>query len=164
MSTKALIEQLYSPLECKAIQDLYEEDSSSRIAIREAIGTKLIVDKDKILSEKPLDAIYLICLAAKFASSEEECHKVAITVYQRYDKPNDVLPSLAFDDGLKFAHKTLMALSFHQQALERLWKYHGAPKPAYYRQISKNVFVTYGEKEIAAHHEQWESFLGEMFV
>lgn len=164
MSPKALIEQLYSPQECKAIQELYQEDSSSRIPIRDAIGTKLVTDRNKILFEKPLDAIYLICLTAKFASSEEECHKIAITVYQRHDKPNDVLPSLAFDEGLKFAHKTLMALSFHLQALEKRWKYHGAPKPAYYRQISKNVFVTNGEKDIAAHHEQWESFLGEMFV
>jgi hypothetical protein len=164
MSTRALIEQLYEPSECKTIQALYEEDPSVRVAIREAIGTKIILDKEKIISEKPLDAIYLVCLTAKFAASEDECHKVALTIYQYHDKPLQVLPSIAFDAGLKFAHKALIALSFHPQALEKKWKYHGAPRPGYYRDISKIVFSQHGEKEIAAHHEQWEMFLGEMFV
>lgn len=75
-----------------------------------------------------------------------------------------MVPSLIEDRGLNFAYKTLMSLSFQPQFLENKWKYHGAPKPDYYRNISKIVFSRYGEKNIAAHHEQWERFLGEMFI
>ena len=160
----ALIEELYSGKDCEAIKRLFLEDSSSRLSLREAIGNKIVLEKDKILTTNPLDIICLLCLTAKFASSEDECHRVAITVYQFYDKPNDVLPSIVSDEGLQFASKALTALAFRVKALEKKWKYHGAPSPNFYRQVSKTVFNTHGQKDIAAHHEQWEGFLGELFV
>lgn len=55
-------------------------------------------------------------------------------------------------------------MSFRVKALEKRWKYHGAPSPSFYRQVSKTVFNGQGQKDIAAHHEQWEGFLGELLV
>lgn len=160
----ALIEELYGERDCETIKNLFLEDPSSRLSLREAIGNKIIIEKDKILTTKPLDVLYLLCLTAKFASSEDECHRVAVTVYQFLDKPNDVIPSIISDEGLKFASKTLMALSFRSKALEKRWKRKGAPSPSFYRKVSKTVFTVHGQKDIAAHHEQWEGFLGELFV
>jgi hypothetical protein len=160
----ALIEELYGEKECKTIKELFLEDPSSRLSLREAIGNKIVLEKDKILTTNALDIICLLCLTAKFASSEDECHRVAITIYQFFDKPKDVIPSLIDDEGLEFASKTLMALSFRVKAMENRWKYHGAPSPSFYRQVSKTVFSNHEQKDIAAHHEQWEGFLGELFI
>lgn len=159
-----LIEELYDKKDCETIKDLFLTDPSSRLSLREAIGNKIIIENDKILTSKPLDAICLICLTAKFASSEDECSRIAITVYQFLDKPLHFLPSLLDDEGLEFASKTLLSLSFQAKALEKRWKYHGAPAPSFYRKISKNIFQSHGQKDIAAHHEQWEGFLGELLV
>ena len=160
----ALIEELYGEKDCGTIKELFLEDLSSRISLREAIGNKIILEKEKILTTNPLDIIYLICLTSKFASSEDECHRVAITVYQFLNKPKEPLPSLIDDDGLELASKTLISLSFRIKAMEKRWKYHGAPSPSFYRQISKTIFKTHEQEDIAAHHEQWEGFLGELFV
>jgi hypothetical protein len=161
---RVLIEELYTSEECESIKDIYKNDPSARAAIMNAIGNKLIVSTDKIVGGKPLDAICLICLTSKFASSEDECYRVAITMYQHIDKVQNILPSIAFDRGLDLANKTLLALSFRAQALESKWKRYGAPSPAYYRKASKAAYTSYGQPDIAAHHEQWEGFLGEVFI
>lgn len=159
-----LIEELYTSKECETIRDFYKKDESVRSALKEAIGTKIILEKDKFLTSKPLDIICLICLTSKFAASDDECHRVAITIYQYFDKPKNPLPYISSDQGLEFANKTLIALSFFAKALEARWKRHGAPSPKYYRNASKLVFLHHGQKDIAAHHEQWEGFIGELFV
>lgn len=159
-----LIEELYTAKECKTIREFYQKDESLRGALREAIGSKIILEKDKILTSKPLDVICLVCLTSKFASSEDECHRVAVTIYQYIDRPKDILPYITEDRDLTFANKTLIALSFCAKALERRWKRHGAPAPSYYRKASKLVFNKHGQQDIAAHHEQWEGFIGELFV
>lgn len=159
-----LIEELYTAEECKTIREFYQKDEGVRGALREAIGTKIILEKDKILTSKPLDIICLICLTSKFASSEDECHRVAVTIYQYIDRPNNFLPYITEDKGLSFANKVLITLSFCAKALEERWKRHGAPKPDYYRKASKLVFKQHGQQDIAAHHEQWEGFIGELFV
>ena len=160
----ALIEELYGEKDCEIIKTLFLEDPSSRLSLREAIGNKPILEKDKILVTNSLDAICLICLTAKFAASEDECHRVAITIHQFLDKPLDTIPSLIDDKGLKFASKTLIALSFRAKFLEKRWKQQGAPSPSFYRKVSKTVFACYGQKDLAAHHEQWEGFLGELLI
>jgi len=160
----ALIEELYGKEDCETIKQLFLEDISSHLSLREAIGNKIILEKEKILTTNALDALCLICLTSKFASSEDECHRVAITIYQFIDKPTNTLPSLFEDSGLQFASKTLMSLSFRAKALEKRWKYHGAPSPSFYRKVSKTIFVNHDQKDIAAHHEQWEGFLGELFI
>ena len=162
--SEVLIEQLYSPDECKAIKKLYKEDPAVHNLIRNSIGTRIVVSTDKILTTNAVDVVCLMCLTAKFASSDDECHRVAITVYQYYDKPQELLPNITEDFGLGFASKTLIALSFRAKAMEKRWKYHGAPSPSYYRQASKSTFKKYGQDDIAAHHEKWEGFLGELFV
>lgn len=161
---KSLVDQLYDIKNSEALKYIYETDPSSRISIKEAIGSKLITDKDKIIVSNAIDALFLICLAAKFADSEDECNRIAITLYQYHDVSNQPLPCLLTDAGLKFANKTLIALSLYPQAVERRWKYHGAPKPTFYRKMSKTIFISQGQKDVAAHHEQWEGFLGEVFV
>lgn len=164
MSEKALIEDLYTPKECDIIRDLYKEDKSSNISIREAIGTKLITSHDKIVTSNAIDAICLICLTAKFAESEDECHRVALTVYQYYDKTNKMHPSIVTDHGLDLANKIFIALSFYPQSMARKWKRYGAPSPSYYREISKTIFKNNGSEDIASHHENWETFFGEVTV
>lgn len=159
-----LIEELYSSKECKTIRDLHKNDESSRNIIREAIGNKIILDNNKILTSRPLDVLCLICLTSKFASSDDECYRVAITVYQHFDKVHDFLPYITNQEGLAFASKTLAALSFAYKAMEKRWQRHGAPKPEHYRKASKLTFLRHGQKDLAAHHEKWEGFLGELLV
>ena len=158
-----LIEELYSEKECKIIKEFFGEDSLKK-TILNAIGTKIVIEKDKILTSNPLDILYLVCLTSKFASSDEECHRIAITIHQYFNKPKFILPMLTEDQGLAFASKTLIALSFHSKAMEHRWKHHGAPTPAFYRKISKATYESAGQSDIADHHEQWELFLGELFV
>lgn len=160
----SLIEELYTSSECKTIKEFFNEDILLRKAIVDAIGSKAITDRDKILLSNPIDVIYMVCLTAKFANSEEECHKIAITVFQYLNKPLKVLPYLSDEQDLTFSNKTLIALSFYPKALEHRYEYHGAPSPAFYRKISKAIFKRNGQHCIADHHEQWEGFLGEMFV
>lgn len=159
-----LIEQLYDSKECGAIRTLYKEDKSVHSLIREAIGTKLVTGSEKIVTSNPIDVLCLMCLTSKFASSEDECYRVAVTVYQYFDSNENMLPMITEDEGLKFASKTLIALSFKAKAVEYRWKYHGAPSPNYYRNASKVVYKRHNQTDIAEHHEQWEGFLGELFV
>jgi hypothetical protein len=161
---KSLIDQLYDLKNSKALKNLYETDADSRQSIKQAIGSKLITDSSKIIVSNAIDSLFMICLTAKFADSEDECNRIAITIYQYHDKTKETLPSLASDYGLCFSSKCLIALSFHPQALEKRWKYHGAPKPDFYRQLSKSIYKTFDQSDIAAHHEQWEAFLGEVLI
>lgn len=164
MSETPLIDQIYNKKECEAIREFHKEEPQTRQLLREAIGSKLVTAQDKIIHSNAIDAICLMCLTAKFADSEDECHRVAITVYQHHDKTKDILPSLVSDRDLKFANKTLITLSFYPQALEKKWKFHGAPKPDFYRQLSKTVYRIHDQNDIASHHEQWEAFLSEIFI
>lgn len=159
-----LIEQLYSSDECRAIRSLYKDDNTTHKLIQHAIGEKILSSSEKIITTKPLDVVCLICLTAKFASSEDECHRVAITVFQYLDKPEEQLPLITEDQGLSFASKTLIALSFRAKALEKRWRQHGAPSPSYYRQASKLTYNKFNQQDIAEHHEKWEGFLGEYFI
>ena len=161
---KSLIEELYAPQECRIIQEFFSEKDKIKETIVQAIGSKLIIEKNKILTSNPIDILYIICLQATFADSEEECNRVALTVHQYFNRPQKILPMISEDFGLAFATKALIALSFHLQALEHRWKYKGAPTPAYYRKTSKAIFEINGQKDVAEHHEQWETFLGEMFI
>lgn len=158
----ALIEELYNKKECEIIRSFYKEDSTLHGALRQAIGDKIILNKDKILTTNPVDVVCLVCLTSKFAASEDECHRVAITVCQVMQDPQP-LPYLHKDDILTLANKTLISLSFFYKAMERRWKYHAAPSPDFYRKTSKSIFLKNKQPDIAAHHEKWEGFLGEMF-
>ena len=159
------IDQIFNKKECIAIKQLYTDDPSSHKILRDAIGAKVITEKNKIITANLLDVLFLMCLAARFASSEDECYRVAVTLHQFHNKTDELLlPSLVADQGLIFANKCLIALSFHAQALEKRWKFHGAPSPDYYRQTSKATFANNNQKDLAEHHEQWEGFLGEITV
>lgn len=161
---KSLIDHLYDEKNASALKELYKNDNSCRAAIKKAISSKLITDNSKIITSNAIDVFFVACLSAKFADSEDECNRVAITIYQYFDKTKETIPSMVEDRGLVFSSKCLVSLSFYPQAMERRWKYHGAPKPDFYRQLSKKVYMIYNQKDIAAHHEQWETFLGEIFV
>jgi hypothetical protein len=159
-----LIEELYSDKEASSIKRLFQQDEQLRESILEAIGNKVSLDNHKILTSRPIDILYIVCLTAKFADSEDECFRVAISVFQHFTNTKNILPQLSEDRGLAFATKTLIALSFHFPALKKKWQQRGAPSPDYYRQISKAVFSIHGQEDLASHHEQWEGFLGEFFV
>ena len=158
----ALIDELYGPEDCKRIRDFYKEDNSLHLALRQAIGEQITIKSDTFLASNPVDVVCLVCLTSKFASSEDECHRVAITVCQLLGEP-DPLPYVHKDDPLILANKTLISLSFFYKALEHRFLCHGSPSPAFYRNISKSVFKSNKQPDIAAHHEKWEGFLGEMF-
>ncbi len=162
--TNTLIEQLYDSKDCEYIKTLYKEDPSCRLALKEAIANKVVLSKDKFLKYRPIDVLCMICLSSDFASSDDECYRVAITIFQYLNKPKNILPSLVEDKGLQFASKTLIALSLFHQALEKRWKFHAAPSPSYYRQVSKATFAQYGQNDVSLHHEKWEGFIGENFV
>jgi hypothetical protein len=159
----ALIDELYDPEDCNKIRSFYKEDNSLHTALRQAIGEQITLKSEKFLSSNPIDIICLICLTAKFASSEDECHRVAITVCQMLDEPNP-LPYLHKDNTLVFASKALISLSFFYKALEHRFLRHGAPSPKFYRETSKSIYKSNKQPDIAAHHEKWEGFLGEFFV
>ena len=157
-----IINELYSPEDCKRIQSFYKEDNSLHRALRQAIGEQITLKSDKFLTSNSIDVVYLVCLTAKFASSEDECHRVAITVCQRLGE-TDPLPYVHKDEPLLLASKTLISLSFFYKALEHRFSCHGSPSPAFYRGISKSVYKSNKQPDIAANHEKWEGFLGEMF-
>ena len=79
----ALIDELYSPEDCQRIKLIYKEDPSSRKALMEAFGHKIVANQE-ILTSKPLDVLALICMTADFASSHNECHTVAIIVHKQH--------------------------------------------------------------------------------
>ena len=158
----ALIDELYGPEDCKRIRDFYKTDNSLHLALRQAIGEQITLKSDTFINSNPIDVICLVCLTARFASSEDECHRVGVTVCQLIDEPNP-LPYLHKDDMLTVASKTLISLSFFYKALEHRFLRHGSPSPTFYRNISKSVFKSNKQPDIAAHHEKWEGFLGEMF-
>jgi hypothetical protein len=164
MQEKALIEQLYSENECNIIRNFYNTDSTVRPLLKEAIGSKVITQQDKIIISNAIDAICLMCMTARFASSEDECCRVALTVYHYYNKVQNMNPSLAFDGGINLANNIFICLSFYPQSIEQRWKRRGAPSPAYYRKISKTIFSNHGFKDIASHHENWEAFFREVTV
>ena len=158
----ALIDELYDPEDCNKIRSFYKEDNSLHTALRQAIGEQITLKSNKFLSTNPVDVVCLVCLTARFASSEDECHRVAITVCQMLDE-HDPLPYLHKDEPLTLASKTLISLSFFYKALEYRFSRHGAPSPTFYRNLSKSVYKSNKQPDIAAHHEKWEGFLGEMF-
>jgi hypothetical protein len=158
----ALIDELYQPDDCNKIRSFYKEDTSLHTALRQAIGEQITLKSDKLLFSNPMDIICLVCLTAKFASSEDECNRVGITVCQMF-KELDPLPYIHRDEPLTLANKTLISLSFFYKALELRWKRYAAPSPQCYRNISKSTFRKNKQPDIAAHHEKWEGFLGEMF-
>ena len=159
----ALIDELYDTEDCKRVRDFYKSDNSLHSALRQAIGEQITLKSDKFLASNPIDVVCLVCLTARFASSEDECHRVAITVCQMINEPNP-LPYLHRDDMLTLASKTLISLSFFYKALEHRFLRHGAPSPRFYRETSKSIYKGNKQPDIAAHHEKWEGFLGELFI
>lgn len=158
----SLIEELYTPGEGERIKALYEDGGKSKQYLLEALGIK-ILDSDKILVSSPLDILYIICSLAKFADSEEECQSVALIINSRI-RDKAPLPYLLDDRGIILAEKTLIALSFYSAAMNYRAVKKGAPKASFYRACSKKIFADNNHQDIADHHEQWESFLSEMFL
>lgn len=157
-----LVDELYSPEDRERIKLLYQEDLESRESLIQLIGSK-ILDTDKILTSSPLDVLFFICSLAKFAETQNECQYVAKVVFSRLRDPKP-LPYVLDDQGLILAEKTLIALSFFLPAMEYRTKRHGSPKPSFYREISKRIFIVNDQEDVAEHHEQWEGFLAEMFL
>lgn len=162
---RSLIEQIFNQKECEAIRSLFLDEPSNQKIIAKAISAKLITDNAKIITpNSTVDVLYLICLSSKFADSEDECLRVANIIYEYRTEVTNMLPSIVYDRGLKFANKTLIALSFYPQALEKQWRQRGAPTPSFYRNVSKTIFKNHKQQDISSHHEQWEQFLSEVLI
>lgn len=159
----SLIDELYDKESLKWIKQIYSDDPSSRDLLYKSFGNKIIEKQDTFLNSKPLDILCLICMTAPFAEDKEECHTVGIIIHKglRYENP---LPYIMDDHGFLLAEKTLVALSFFRSAMDHRSKYRGAPTSNFYRNASKLLFSKNGHDGIAEHHEQWENFLGEIFV
>ena len=162
--SQPLIEQLFTSKECEIIKTFYKEEPPTRMLLQKAIGSKLLQDTSKIITSNALDVISLICLNADFANSEDECQRVAMNVYQFYNKPKNIIPLLSVDFGLEFSNKALIALSFFPQCINERCNRFGFPSPSFYRKISKAIFQQSGQRDIAEHHEKWEEFLQKMVV
>jgi len=159
----SLIDELYDKKDLKWIKQIYAEDPDSRELLYKSFGNKIIEKQDTFLNSKPLDILCLICMTAPFANDKEECHKVGIIIHKgfKYENP---LPYIIDDQGFLLAEKTLVALSFFRSAMDYRAKYKGAPTSSFYRSASKLIFSKNGHDDIADHHEQWENFLGEIFI
>ncbi len=155
----SLIEELYDEKSAKIIKVLYSEDPEQLYV---AFGTKILEKSETFLISKPLDILTLLCMTASFAENKEECHDVAIIVFNGL-KRKDPLPYVLDDRGFVLAEKTLVALSFFRSAMEKRAK-KGAPPSEFYRGLSKTLFIKNNQENIAEHHEKWESFLSEIFI
>lgn len=155
----SLIDELYDDKSAKLIKVLYSEDPEQLYV---AFGTKILEKSETFLSSKPLDVLTFLCMTATFAENKEECHDVAIIVFNGL-KRKDPLPYVLDDKGFILAEKTLVALSFFRAAMDRRAK-KGAPSSDFYRGLSKKLFVQNNRENIAEHHEKWESFLSEIFI
>ena len=154
-----LIDELYDEKSAELIKVLYSEDPEQLYV---TFGTKILEKSDTFLSSKPLDIITLLCMTSTFAENKEECHDVAIIVFNGLNR-KDPLPYVLDDRGFLLAEKTLVALSFFKSAMEKRAK-KGAPSSEFYRRLSKTLFIKNNQENIAEHHEQWEAFLSEIFV
>jgi hypothetical protein len=154
-----LIDELYDEKSVKLIKVLYSEDPEQLYV---SFGTKILEKSETFLISKPLDILTLLCMTASFAENKEECHDVAIIVFNGL-KRKDPLPYVLDDRGFVLAEKTLVALSFFRSAMEKRAK-KGAPPSEFYRGLSKTLFIKNNQENIAEHHEKWESFLSEIFI
>lgn len=158
----ALIDELYNSQEAEFIRTMYQGDEESHPLIMQAVGSK-IIENTQILVSSSIDIVMLVCMNASFAHSPEECNKVAMILHRnlRNEQP---LPYLMDDQSMKFAEKTLIALTFFRPAMELRHARQGAPLPDFYRQASKAIFDKYQHEDVADNHERWEAFLLEMFL
>jgi hypothetical protein len=159
----SLIEQLYDEKSVGLIRAIYAEDLSSRQSLFQAFGQKILEKQETFLIAKPLDILTLICMTASFAESPEESQEVAIIFFKRIGDINP-LPYISEDRGLILAEKTLVSLSLYPKAMEKRWKYKGAPSPNFYREVSKLIFKKNEKHSIVRNYEKWESFFSEIFV
>lgn len=158
-----LIDELYEPNIASKIKKLYSEDLESRSDLLKCFGKKIIEDQENFLLSKPIDVLCLICMTSSFANSELECQQVGVIFHKRiFDK--NPLPYFCDDQGLIFAEKVLVSLSLYPKALEKRWKFHGAPKPSWYRNAAKVIFCKNEMDSIANNHEKWEAFFSEIFI
>lgn len=160
---KSLIEQLYDEKTVKSIRSIYLDDPDYRPHLYKSFGMKIIEKNETFLDSKPLDLLSLICMTASFADNVTECQEVAV-IFSNHLLDENPLPYMMDDNGFALAEKTLVALSLYPKAMEKRWKYHGAPSPEFYRKASKLLFMKNGHESIANHHEKWEAFFSEIFV
>jgi hypothetical protein len=147
-----------------ALNTLYKQDSSSRLAILKSMAscelpnTPLQWDLTKNIG----GAMCLICL--KFPLSTEESEPLIVASFlTKVSHETAPLPLIASDEQLGFCAKTLVALSLFYPAMRRRTDRHAAPSPEYYRQTSRGILQnkTPAHRALASHHVAWENFLYE---
>lgn len=161
----------------KSIDSLADDDDFKRI-LPSLILQKVGEIREGVL---PIDGeiIFLLFSRATFAD-EEESMRIA-GFFRRYihhegrflplavdflEKISSLKSGRGFyknykDLGEDFASRCLFSLAFFYDALDRLYKKYGAPRPEFYREMGKRTFESIGEESIAEHFENWEYFLRE---
>lgn len=157
----ALIDELYTEKEAEFIKSIYHGDEDSHPVLMKSIGSK-IIGSDKILVSSAIDIIMMVCMNASFAHTPTECNQVAMIVHKTINS-NFSLPYFLDDQGMVFAEKSLIALTFFGAAMERRHTHQGAPPTGFYRDMSKAIMNKYEHEDVADNHHRWEAFLSEMF-
>ena len=159
---KPLLEQIYTNTECEYIRQLFNDDVDCRYLIQQAIGEKLSLDNSKIISTCGLDALFLICSASNFASSDES-NRVALIIYSML-KLVHPLPSIVEHYGMELAERVFVSACFFKPHMNYRCKYRGYPSLDFYKGVAKNIFTTHNNEDISQHFEMWENYLSERFI
>jgi hypothetical protein len=163
-----LLQPALAPQKAQACQQLYDSDPSSRLAILKALAQEE-ASPNMLDPQSPnaSNALCLLCLKFPGASEETEPLIVAsfILIVHRHNQTTPTMwdqKSHQFTEDLPFCATTLIALSLFKNHLHKRWQ-RGAPSPEFYRQRAQSILSTKtkGHRALSAHHQRWESFLGE---
>jgi len=117
-----LINELYKENDRSIIQNFYEEDPFIRNSLQQAIGNTLTQTNNKtVLTSNSVDMLYLMCSTASFAESEDECQRVALTIYQFYNKPKNYEINLSFNH-FRIINNISMFSKYNTNLINRLNK------------------------------------------
>ena len=116
-----------------------------------------------ILPFRSHEELLPIIAMAPFSHSDEDNMIIVSIVAWGSDKTN-VLPYVSEYQGKELAYRCLLSLALFKEAIEYRRQRHGAPGVKYYRVTGQNEFYKLNMNSIGDHFEQWECFLGEVFV
>ena len=157
----ALIDKLFLQSQANAIRKLWE-DVDSRLLIQKEIGKKLL-DHADIISDLPLTQLMFITSLSNFADSEQECYNIASIIHWGIHKI-DLMPKVTEHKGQELAYRCLICLSLFKGYMIMRCEHYGYPSPSFYRNAGIGSFKQIGMADIGDHFNQWESFIGEVFV
>ena len=155
-----MFDHFLGPVESQHALRLFRH-ANTRFDVAKSVGSLLL--SNTIVGTMPEDQIFVILAKAPFEADEEECTFVASAFFHLL-QANDVLPMMTQHSGLELGKRCLVSLSLFHKALEHRCQRHGSPRPDFYRQAGKRVFLSEGLTGVSSHFEQWEAYVSEVFV